>query len=481
MSFHRQTVVIGGGITGLTCAYTLQKMGVSVALFEAADKPGGLISSAHRNGFIFEGGPQCPRFSLPAMNLIRELGLESEFLPADARAKRFIVKSGKLYPAPLSPLAFLSTPLVSLASKARLASEPLRKSHPPAIEESLADFIRRKFGTDVLDYLVDPFASAVFLSDPEEMGMESALPAVARWERETGSVIRGGIKSRNANGKPTAAPNHTAPNARVTDSLPPLGSIKSGLSALTDKLAEKLGEALHLASRVESLRQTEDKSEGSWRIRLRGGTEISAGSIVLAVPAYAASALMGALSRKASMELAGISYSPLVVVASAYERAQVRHRLDGSSVMIPRRENLRSIVTTWNSSVFPGHRAPSGKVVLTTFARVSEMESFPDLTDGAIASAVESEIAKILGISGSPIDREVWKYRHALPQFGVGHAKRIEEVRGYIREIPGLHLAGNYFQGRGIGDCVENAFAIAGDVVKELQSRGEQSAALRLT
>lgn len=478
MSFHRQTVVIGAGITGLTCAYRLQQQGVSVASFEAADKPGGVISSTQRNGFIFEGGPQCPRFSLPAMNLIRELGLAAEFLPADAQAKRFIVKNGRLYPAPLSPLAFLSTSLVGFASKARLASEPLRNSHPPADEESLADFIRRKFGSEVLDYLADPFASAVFLSDPEDTGMESALPALARWEREAGSVIRGGIKSRNANGKPTASPGHTAPNARVTDSLPPLGSFKSGLAALTDRLAAKLGAALHLASPVESLRQVDDDAEGAWRIRLHSGDEVSADSLVLAVPAYAASALLSSLSREASAELAAIPYSPLVVVASAYERAQVRHRLDGSSAMIPRREGMRSIVTTWNTSIFP-NRAPGEKVVLTTFARVSETDSFLDLPDNTIAAVIEDEIAAILGISGSPIDREVWKYRHALPQFRVGHAKRIEAIREQIREVPGLHLAGNYFQGRAISDCVENAIAIAGNVVKELQSRGEESPALR--
>jgi len=453
-------------------------MGVSVALFEAADKPGGVISSAQRNGFIFEGGPQCPRFSLPAMSLIRELGLDAEFLPADPRAKRFIVKNGRLYPAPLSPLAFLSTPLVGFASKARLTSEPLRKSHPPATEESLADFIRRKFGPEVLDYLVDPFASAVFLSDPEEMGMESALPTLAGWERETGSVIRGGIKSRNANGKPTAAPDHTAPNARVTDSLPPLGSFKSGLTALTDKLAAKLGVAVHLASPVESLRRIDEDAESVWRVRLRSGHEISADSVVLAVPAYGAAALLSPVSREASTELSAIVYSPLIVVASAYDRAQVRHRLDGSSLLIPRREGLRSIVTTWNSSIFPD-RAPAGKILLTTFARASETESFLDLPDPTIAAAIEDEVAAILGISGPPIDREVWKYRHALPQFRVGHTQRIDAIRRALRDIPGLHVAGNYFRGRGIGDCVENAVLVSDDVVKKLQSRGEQSAALR--
>ena len=466
MGIDRQTVVIGGGITGLACAYRLQQMGVRVALLEASEHAGGLIATTRQNGFLFDAGPQCPRFPRALWDLLCELGLEGEFVHADPRAKRFVLKNGELHPAPLSPWGLIKTRLVGFGCKARFIAEPFGNWHPPQSEESLADFIRRKFGDEAVDYLVDPFAESVFFAGPEEMGMESTLPAIARWERETGSVFRGGIKARRTNGKPaksverSATDNQPAPRVPVTDFLPPLGSFKSGFAALTDRLAERIGGSLRLGARVEHMCPPVAGTEERWRIRLRGGEELAADAIVLAVPAHEAAKILEHVAPGLSDLLGTISYSPLAVVSSGYDRAQVRHPLDGFGFNVPRREGLHTISCTWNSSLFPG-RAPEGKVLLTSFARPLGDETFLDRAPEEIARVVEGEVASVLGITGAPVDRMVWAHPRALPQYRVGHVQRVAAIREEVLRIPGLHLIGNYLEGRSIGDSVEVAYGAA--------------------
>src|ERR1700719_3367083 len=194
----RKAVVIGSGITGLACAFRLQQLGIRALILEASAKAGGAISTVRRNGFVFEAGPQCPRFPKSVWTLIRGLGLQEEFIAGDSRAKRYILRNGKLHRAPFSAGGLLTTTLVGFKSKYSLLSEVFRRSHPPAREESLAEFVDRKFGAEVLDYLVGPFISTIFFGDPHKMGMPSAFPTLVEWEQTRGSVVRGAIRAYRA-------------------------------------------------------------------------------------------------------------------------------------------------------------------------------------------------------------------------------------------------------------------------------------------
>jgi len=484
MGIDQQTVVIGGGITGLACAFRLQKSGARVTLLEASDRAGGEIATIRRRGFLFEAGPQCPRFPRAVWELVCELGLEKEFVSADPRAKRFVWKDGALHPAPLSPWGLIKTRLVGIGCKARFIAEPFRNWRPPQSEESLAQFVRRKFGDEAVDYLVDPFAASVYFSGPEEMGMESTLPSIARWEREFGSVFRGGIHSRRENGKRgasverSATDNRPTPRVPVTDFLPPLGSFRSGFATLTDRLGETLGDSLRLGACVEGVCPAADVSQGRWRIRLRGGEELLGESVVTATPAYEAARILQPVAPHLSSLLDGIPYSPLAVVASAYERNQVRHSLQGFGFNVPRREGLHVISCTWNSSLFAG-RAPEGKVLITSFARPLPNEAFFEMAPEAIAEMVEGEVAEILGISGSPIDRAVWKYPRALPQYRVGHTQWVAAIRDALRSLPGLQLAGNYLEGRSIGDSIEIGCRAAEEVLSDRSFSAAKAAEAR--
>jgi oxygen-dependent protoporphyrinogen oxidase len=465
-----KTVVIGGGISGLACAFRLRQLGMQAVLLEASGRAGGMLSTVRRNGFVFEAGPQCPRFPASVWNLVRELNLENEFVAGDPKAKRYILRDGRLHLAPFSPAGLLSTRLVGMRSKYRLLSEVLRNSHPPATEEALAEFVERKFGAEVLDYLADPFVATVFFGDAHKMGMESAFPALVEWERSRGSVVRGALRAYKSGRAARAAHGAAARGdlsakrggLYVTDALPSLGSFRGGMATLAEKLAEKLGEDVHLGATVDSVTATcaaDSASEPTWQIRTSGGEEFSAEAVVLAVPAHAAASLLQQNAPKLAALLAAIEHAPMGVVSSAYDRQQVRHALDGFGFMVPRREGLHTVCTFWNSSLFPAN-APQGTVLLTSFVR-SAGGGLLSASYDVYAETVEAENAKILGISGAPIERSVWRYPRALPQYNVGHARRVREIREALNGFPGLCLAGNYLTGRSIGDCAATGFQAA--------------------
>ena len=472
MGYTQKVAVIGAGISGLACAYRLKQLGIPCLVLEAREGPGGLIATIRRNGFLFETGPQCPRFPTLVWQLVRDLNLEGEFVAGDAGAKRYILRGGRLHPAPFSPAGLIGTRLVGLGSKMRVLTEVFRSSQPPPSEESLADFVHRKFGAEMLDYVVDPLISTIFFGDAQKMGMESAFPALVEWERNQGSLVRGAIRARKSEGrelKEDSSPRKTGGNRKretlqVTDALPSLGSFRSGMAALPERLAAVLHEEIRYGvtiTCVEQIRDGNGVAKTFWQISLSSGEKITAEQLILAVPAYVAAQLLANAAPALAIPLQAIEYTPICAVASAYDRSQVANSLDGFGYMVPRREEFETICTFWNSSLFPG-RAPEGRVLMTSFAGRGMSNTAE--SEEECARTVEVENARTLGIKGTPLDRVVWKDPRALPQYNVGHAERVAEIQNILRITPNLRIVGNFLRGRSIGDCVDAAFRAAQDV-----------------
>ena len=440
-------IVVGGGISGLACAYHLQQAGIPARVLEATSRPGGMIATEEANGFRLELGPQSFLSTELLLGLIDSLGLKDQLLHANPRAPRYIVLRGKLVQAPLAPPSLLTTPLFSAGTKWRLVSEMFRKSTPPGGDESIAAFVRRKFGDELLERLVAPFVSGVYAGDPEKLSLRAAFPKVHEFEAQYGSVLRGAMKSRPAKGTPRAG----------------LCSFVGGMQTLPRAIAARLGDSLLLETSVATLKHGKANGKPWFEVEIerRNHREtIAASAVVVATPTDVATQILSGLSDGFAPLLSRIEYAPVAVVSTCYRREQMQGSADGFGFLVPRSESLRVLGTVFSSSLFAG-RAPEGMVCVTSFAGGATDPKLCELSDKEIAETIGSEVARVLGITGAPVATRVHRYARALPQYNLGHSEIVKALEAQTAAVPGLFLAGNYLSGPSVGACVEQAFRTA--------------------
>jgi oxygen-dependent protoporphyrinogen oxidase len=451
-------IVIGGGISGLTCAYHLQQAGIPVRVLDAGVRPGGVISTREKDGFRFELGPQSFLSTDPLLKLIDALGLNNELLHADSRAPRYILFRGRLVPAPLAPPSLLTTPLLGARTKWRLSTEMFRRTNPSSTDESIAAFVRRKFGDELLDRIVAPFVSGIYAGDPEKLSLRASFPKLHEFEMKYGSVLRGAMKSRPAKGAPR----------------PGLCSFRGGMETLPRALAARLGDALLSETTVVGARHGKANGNSSFAVDLtRNGHRetLLASAVILAASVNAASEILRGVSDKFAAPFARIEYAPLAVVAAGYRRDQVRNAGNGFGFLVPRSEGLRVLGTVWNSSLFP-ERAPENMACFTSFAGGATDPALCGKSEDEIAEIIGGEVKRALGITGPPMTRLVHRYTSALPQYNLGHSETVAALGAAASSVPGLFLTGNYLTGPSIGSCVERANQIADAVRVYLASIG---------
>ena len=454
-------IVIGGGISGLACAFRLKQRGIPYLLLEKSDRFGGVVQSIHQDGFLFERGPQSFTITPPLDELIDAVGLSGELLRAAPRMPRYIYVGGKLVAAPMSPFSLLTTSLLDARTKWNLLTESLRRTHPPSEDESIAAFVRRKFGNSLLDNFAGPFVSGVYAGDPEKLSLRSAFPQVHEWEENHGSLLRGAIRKMRQRPK----------NPGVS-AVRGICSLEHGIGSLFDALGAQLGDSAKRGVGVDAVIRNTSADKERFDVRCTFGGDsgaarrsewLAASAVICATETAAAGAMLAPSSEQFTKSFARISYAPVAVVSAGFRRESVGRMLDGFGFLVPRAEGLRVLGCVWNSSLFPG-RAPEGHVLLTSFAGGAMNPEMCTWGEERIASAVHEDRERVLNINEEPIARHVHVYQRAIPQYNLGHGRILAELRWTCDATPGLYLAGNYLDGPSMGACVERAFRVADEV-----------------
>jgi oxygen-dependent protoporphyrinogen oxidase len=461
----KRIAVIGGGIAGLSAAYRLEQKraeGVDYALFEASGRLGGVIRTEKENGFIIEAGPDSflseKRW---AAQLCRDLGIGADLLPSsDHQRKTFILVGNRLIempdglmfmvPTKLWPLA--TTALFSFGAKLRAAEERWTKPRDSSEDESVASFVRRHFGHEMVERVAAPLLAGVYGGSAEKLSVRAVLPRFVTMEREHGSLIRAMLIARQkmaANAKPGAAPTLFT-------------TLRGGMQQMTDAVAAKLTAAsVHLNVPVRSLR----RAAGQWTLATDAGEQTFDG-VILALPAYASAELLRATDAKLADELGSIAYNSSITVALAYDAAALdaatRAKIEGFGFLVAQGSAARRkmLACTYVQNKFAG-RAPEGKLLFRCFIGGDNATASMQLSDEELSTAIRSELKEILGLAAEPLFTRVFRWKQAMAQYEVGHLEKITRIDQLAAQLPGLALAGNAYRGIGVPDCVREGTAAA--------------------
>jgi protoporphyrinogen/coproporphyrinogen III oxidase len=433
-------VVIGGGIAGLAAAYELQRRGRRVRVLEAAERTGGVIVTERPAGWVVDGGPDSILVQKPAaVALCRELGLADRLVSTLQPRTAYVMRDGYLHPIvegsflgfPVRISALARSSLFTVGGKLRMACEPFVPAARGDEDESIASFVRRRFGEEAVDYLAEPLLAGIHAGDVDRLSMRALFPRLVEAERQAGSVIR----SFRA--------------LRVTPA--PQGAFVS-LPGGTGELVDALTAALAPDTVVVSARVTELRRAGEFTLESAAGTA-HAKAVILGVPAYAAAGLLRGFDTTLAGLCDAIPYASTATVALGYRRDQVAHPMRGSGFVVPRVEYSPLLAATWVSSKWPG-RAPEGHVLLRGFLGGGRDPHRLDRSDEELVTEVRDALTETMGISGDPLFSRLFRFTRRSPQYEVGHTARVAAIEKRAASIPGLFLAGSGFRAIGIPDCI---------------------------
>jgi oxygen-dependent protoporphyrinogen oxidase len=459
MSTQVQALVVGAGISGLTTAYALQKSGISTFLFEASSRPGGVIQSIQREGFLLECGPQSFSGNASLTAVCRDLGILDQRILADPKAPRYVLIDGKLQNVPMGP-GLLFSSFLGGGTRFAILRDLLGSCRPPDPDESVADFTRRKFSPTLLDRLVGPFVSGIYAGDPEKLSLRAAFPILHEAETAKGSILRGALAVM----KDRKAKRGNAPREKST-----LQTFREGNETLVRALAKNLNDHLFCnveVTAVDPLDPGHEAKAPRFHVTLhtqRGEERIEAERLVLANSPASAGRVLSRLNPAFEEQLCAVEYAAVGAVSLGYRQADVGHSLAGFGFLVPRSSGLNDLGTVWNSSLFPG-RAPEGYALLTSFVGGATNPAILQKSPEELVSLIHREIAPLLSIRNSPIFSNVTVWPRALPQYNLGHVARMQAVEKMRANFPGLHFAGNYLNGPAIGTCMEHALKVADEI-----------------
>jgi protoporphyrinogen/coproporphyrinogen III oxidase len=456
----KRIAIIGGGISGLSAAFTLEQnrragSPLEYVMYESTSRLGGVISTELVDKCVVEAGPDSFLTEKPwAADLCRELGLGDQLIGSnDDERKTYILVKGRLGPIPDGLIFMVPTRMLpavfsrlfSPVTKLRMLREWFCQPHRPSKDESVAEFVERHYGAELVDRLADPLLSGVYGGEASQLSVRAVLPRFVEVEASHGSLGRAMLAAR----KKTAHSSSATPRPLFT-------SLKRGMQQMADALAARLSpSSIRLATPVQQL----VSEENGWMISA-SGTREHFDSLIIATPAHAAATLLQSAAPELANELRSIQYSSSVTLTMGYDRSVRSSLPPGFGFLVPRSEGKRLLAATFVHTKFPD-RAPEDRALIRCFLGGSCDEEILQLPEDEIIRIARQELREILGISAEPLFARIYKWKTAMAQYTVGHLDRLERIDRLRLQFPGLALAGNAYRGIGVPDCVHSGMQAA--------------------
>ena len=440
---RRKVVIVGGGISGLSAAFYLQRRGIGPTIIDPSRRLGGLIQTDLVLGCLLEAGPDSFLGAKPAVSkLAGELGIAESIIGSnDALRRVFIVRKKQLVPMPQGMVMMVPTdieavetsPLFSEDTRRRLQAEEALSPFNRGRDFSVGELVEEHFGAEVLEYIAEPLLAAVYGGDPAHLSARSVLPRFVEYESSYGSLVKA-----------------SRLEARVPKNGGLFLSFKEGMGQLTTALVDDL--ISHTKIVRDAAVQLEKLPANGYRIHCRENT-LDADEIILATPAHIASDLTTALDDELAQQLSAIPYSSAILVTFLFAQESFGHPLDGFGFLVPRPERQIIAAATWINTKFPSRIAP-GLIGVRAFLVDPEAALHSATADSDVANSALRDLHRIMRISSAPVHTTVHRWPNSMPQYLVGHGRRLAHIQQRLQMHRGLQLASNYLDGVGIPDCV---------------------------
>jgi protoporphyrinogen/coproporphyrinogen III oxidase len=452
----RRVVVVGGGIAGLAAAHHLRDR-AEVLLLEAAGHPGGKVGTTDIDGVTFESGPDSFVAREPHVReLATAVGLGKELVPPaifgahiwiDGKLKR--VPADFVFGMPTSPLAALRSGLLSPKGAVRAAADLVLPGPLEGPDISISEFVRHRFGSEVLDRLVDPLLAGTRAGLASDISLAAAVPEIDELARRHRSLAVGLAKSRKRGGSVSGPPPFLAPRR----------GMRSLIEALIDDLTTSLRSRRADPARLETgaVAQRIERRRSGYRVLIQNGAPVDGDALILAVPAYVAGDLLAELNPLAAAELRGIDYASVATACFIWPPGSVDIPHDTSGLLVPSHQRRTLAGATWFSRKWPHLGPADGRIVVKAFAGRAAGGHEPDSDDERLLAALADDLGSAVAVRARPLVARLIRWPRALPLYAVGHLDKVERIERALGTTPGILLAGAAYRGSGISDSVKSA------------------------
>lgn len=437
--------IIGAGISGLTLAWELQQRGADYQLFEASGLAGGYIQSERTGSYLRELGPNSLLGDQKLLDWLGGLGLTDDLDFAKPVSKaRYIFRDGQYRALPSGPPSLLFGSYFSWQTKWAIFRERTNSTTSPP-GETLAQFFRRRFSSEIVEYALGPFVAGIYAGDPERLLVSETFPILLQYERDYGSVLRGFIKNQSGERRQSF-------------------SFREGMQTLPRALAAKLTH-LSLNTPVTAI---ERLPTGQWQLKTSAGPSVF-DTLVLATATEPAARLLQSAYPTVAGAIQKIEYPPMTAVHSAYKRADVQHPLNGFGGLNPAKEGRFCAGHIWTSSIFDS-RCPADEVLFTTFVGGKQGERPGQLNnaqqpDAVILERVHAELVASFGVSApAPTWRKLMRWERAIPQYDATLATAKPLIASL--ESDSLFVCANWYGGVSLSDCIRKGRELGERLVK---------------
>lgn len=442
--------ILGAGISGLSLAYVLsnkikqENLAYQLILIDKDVHIGGKIQSIQDAHYLYETSANAIlNNKTTIIQLIHELGLDSEVILANEKSKRrFIFSNKKLHEIIPKPQSIIFNSLLSTSAKLRFISEIFIPRKKTQREESVAEFVTRRFGQEALDKLFTPATSGIYAGDPKQMSVAACFPILTELEQQYGSVIKGLIKSHKlSKGKPAT-----------------LLSFNAGMNQLCARLLERFiannGIFQHTSiSKIEKLEQ-------KFHIHNESTDIIQADILISSLPSYVNAQALKSINNKLSNQLAQISYAPIAIVWLSYYKKDITSDINGFGYLTDTSDSSGVIGSLWESEIFE-NRAPQEQILFRMMLGGARFKDIMKKTDLELTDIAKAHLAQSLDIHNTPIMSKVMRHDFAIPEYKLGHAKLINEIEQSLKTIDNLYLHGNAYYGVAVNDCITHSYKLA--------------------